>query len=134
MCCFGIKEGDEVITTPFTAIPTYSAIRNTGATPVFIDIEPDTFLMDLEKVQDAITEKTKAIVPVHLFGNVVDIEKLRKLVGPDIFILEDCAQSHGASIHGSKAGSLGDISAFSFLSYKKLRRIWRWRNGFDKRF
>ncbi len=118
--CFGIKEGDEVITTPFTAIPTYSAIRNTGATPVFIDIEPDTFLMDLEKVQDAITEKTKAIVPVHLFGNVVDIEKLRELVGPNIFILEDCAQSHGASIHGSKAGSLGDISAFSFYPTKNL--------------
>ena len=118
--CFGIKDSDEVITTPFTAIPTYSAIRHVGATPVFVDIEPDTLLMDLEKVQNAITEKTKVIVPVHLFGNVVDIDKLRKIVGPDIFILEDCAQAHGASIRGSKVGSLGDISAFSFYPTKNL--------------
>ncbi len=118
--CFNIMKGDEVITTPFTAIPTYSAIRHIGATPVFVDIEPDTFLMDLEKVKNAITGKTKVIVPVHLFGNVVDIEKLRNIVGPDIFILEDCAQAHGASIRGSKAGSLGDISAFSFYPSKNL--------------
>jgi len=118
--CFNFKEGNEVITTPFTAIPTYSAIRHAGATPIFVDIDPDTFLIDLDKIKNAITEKTKAVVPVHLFGNVVDIEKLRSIVGPDIYILEDCAQAHGASNQGKKAGSMGDISAFSFYPTKNL--------------
>ena len=118
--CFDIEKGDEVITTPFTAIPTYSAIRHVGATPVFVDIEPDTFLIDLNKIENAITEKTKAVVPVHLFGNVVDIEKLRNIVGPDIFILEDCAQAHGASIRGRRVGSMGNVSAFSFYPTKNL--------------
>jgi dTDP-4-amino-4,6-dideoxygalactose transaminase len=118
--CFDIKEGDEVITTPFTAIPTYSAIRYVGATPVFVDIDPETFLIDINKIKASITEKTKAVVPVHIFGNVVDIEKLRDIIGPDIFILEDCAQSTGASIRGKKAGSIGDISAFSFYPTKNL--------------
>lgn len=118
--CFDIKEGDEVITTPFTAIPTYSAIRHVGATPVFVDIDPETFLIDLNKLKASITDKTKAIVPVHIFGNVVDIEKLRAIIGPDIFILEDCAQSTGAAIRGKKAGSMGDISAFSFYPTKNL--------------
>lgn len=118
--CFDIQEGDEVITTPFTAIPTYSAIRRSGATPVFVDIDPDTFLIDLEKIKCSITDKTKAVVPVHIFGNVVDIEYLRTIIGPDIFILEDCAQSTGATIRGTKAGSMGDISAFSFYPTKNL--------------
>lgn len=118
--CFGLKPGDEVILPPFTAIPTYSAVRHSGATPVFVDIDPDTYLMDLDKVKYAITPRTKAIVPVHLFGNAVDIEKLRGIVGPDIFILEDCAQSHGAMVRGKKTGVLGDISAFSFYPTKNL--------------
>lgn len=118
--CFNIQEGDEVITTPFTAIPTYSAIRHVGATPVFVDIDPDTFLIDINKIKANITDKTKAIVPVHLFGNVVDIEKLRNIIGPDIFILEDCAQSQGATIRGKMAGSMGEISAFSFYPTKNL--------------
>ena len=118
--CFDIQEGDEVITTPFTAIPTYSAIRHVGATPVFVDIDPDTFLIDLDKIKANITKKTKAIVPVHLFGNVVDIDKLRNIIDTDILILEDCAQSQGASIRGKIAGSIGDISAFSFYPTKNL--------------
>jgi dTDP-4-amino-4,6-dideoxygalactose transaminase len=118
--CFDIRPGDEVITTPFTAIPTYAAIRHVGATPIFVDIDPDTFLIDLEKIKASITSKTKAIVPVHIFGNVVDIEKLRNIIGPDIYILEDCAQSTGATIRGRKAGSMGDISAFSFYPTKNL--------------
>ncbi|HUU29522.1 MAG TPA: DegT/DnrJ/EryC1/StrS family aminotransferase [archaeon] len=115
-----IREGDEVITTPFTAIPTYAAIRHAGAKPVFVDIEPDTFLLDLAKVKDAITPRTKAVVPVHLFGNAVDIELLRKIVGRDIFIVEDCAQAHGAEVRGGKAGSLGDFGVFSFYPTKNL--------------
>jgi len=118
--CIDIQEGDEVITTPFTAIPTYAAIRHVGATPIFVDIDPNTFLIDLNKIQDAITDKTKAIVPVHLFGNIVDIEKLRDIIGLDIFIIEDCAQAHGGTIRGKKAGSLGDLSAFSFYPTKNL--------------
>lgn len=120
LSCFDLQPGDEVITTPFTAIPTYSAIRHVGAKPVFVDIDPETLLMDLGLVKQAITPKTRAVVPVHLFGNAVDIVRLREVIGPDIFILEDCAQSHGASVHGVKTGALGDIAAFSFYPTKNL--------------
>ena len=116
----GVAKGDEVITTPFTAIPTYSAIRHVGATPVFVDIDPQTFLINLDQVAAAITAKTKAIVPVHLFGNVVDITRLRAIVGPGIKIMEDCAQSHGATIAGAQTGSFGDAAAFSFYPTKNL--------------
>lgn len=116
----GIRRGDEVITTPFTAIPTYSAIRHVGAVPVFVDIEPDTFLMDLSKVAAAITDKTKAVVPVHLFGNLVDVPRLREIVGSKVWILEDCAQAHGATLRGRQAGAFGDVAAFSFYPTKNL--------------
>jgi len=120
LSCIDLKPGDEIITTPFTAIPTFSAIRHVGAKPVFVDIDPDTFLIDLNKLKNALTQATKAIIPVHLFGNAVDVENLRDLVGPDVYILEDCAQSHGASVRGRKTGSLGDIAAFSFYPTKNL--------------
>jgi dTDP-4-amino-4,6-dideoxygalactose transaminase len=116
----GVQPGDEVITTPFTAIPTYSAIRHVGATAVFVDIDPHTFLMDLDKVAAAITPRTRAVVPVHLFGNVVDIPRLRAIVGPSMKIMEDCAQSHGATLRGTQTGSFGDASAFSFYPTKNL--------------
>jgi dTDP-4-amino-4,6-dideoxygalactose transaminase len=116
----GVRAGDEVITTPFTAIPTYAAIHHVGAVPVFVDIEPDTFLMDLAQVGAAITPRTRGVVPVHLFGNAVDVEALRAIVGPGRFILEDCAQAHGAEVRGRKAGSLGDAAAFSFYPTKNL--------------
>lgn len=120
LSCFELRPGDEVIAPAFTAIPTYSAIRHVGARVVIVDVDPETFLMDLSAVEKAITAKTRAIVPVHLFGNAVDIARLREVVGPHIFILEDCAQSHGAAVHGRKTGSLGDISAFSFYPTKNL--------------
>jgi dTDP-4-amino-4,6-dideoxygalactose transaminase len=116
----GIRPGDEVITTPFTAIPTYSAVRHVGATPVFVDIDPATFLMDLGKVADAMTDRTRMVVPVHLFGNLVDVPALRAIVGPEVKILEDCAQSHGASLRGVQSGSFGDAAAFSFYPTKNL--------------
>src|SRR5262249_47245791 len=116
----GVGRGDEVITTPFTAIPTYSAIRHVGATPVFVDIDPRTFLMDVAQVPNALSERTRAVVPVHLFGNVMDVEKLRNIVGPGIRIIEDCAQSHGASMRGRMTGSIGDAAAFSFYPTKNL--------------
>jgi dTDP-4-amino-4,6-dideoxygalactose transaminase len=116
----GVERGDEVITTPFTAIPTYAAIRHTGAVPVFVDIDSETYLIDVDKVAAAITPRTRVVVPVHLFGNVVDIPRLRAIVGPRIKIMEDCAQSHGATIGGVQTGSMGDASAFSFYPTKNL--------------
>jgi dTDP-4-amino-4,6-dideoxygalactose transaminase len=119
----GVEPGDEIITTPFTAIPTYSAIRHVGATAVFVDIDPHTFLMDLDLVAAAITPRTRAVVPVHLFGNLIDIPRLRGIVGPRIRIMEDCAQSHGATLGGAQSGSFGDAAAFSFYPTKNLGAI-----------
>jgi len=116
---FDVGEGDEIITTPFTAIPTISAIIAAGAKPVFVDIDLDTFLMDINQVESAITPKTKAIIPVHIFGNVFDVKKLKKLVDK-IPIIEDAAQAHGSEIHGKKAGTMGDIGVFSFYPTKNL--------------
>lgn len=116
----GIGTGDEVITTPFTAIPTVSAIIAAGAAPVFVDVDPDTYLMDLNLVPGAVTKKTKAVMPVHLFGNSVDITALRKMIGDEIMIIEDACQAHGTEINNAKAGALGDIGAFSFYPTKNL--------------
>jgi dTDP-4-amino-4,6-dideoxygalactose transaminase len=116
----GLQPGDEVITTPFTAIPTYSALRHVRVTPVFVDIDPDTYLMDLEKVTAAITPRTRAVMPVHIFGNVIDVPRLRSIVGPDIAIIEDCAQAHGANWRGTQAGAMGHSGAFSFYPTKNL--------------
>ncbi|MDA7901126.1 DegT/DnrJ/EryC1/StrS family aminotransferase [Akkermansiaceae bacterium] len=115
-----IGPGDEVITTPYTAIPTVSAIVAAGATPVFVDICADTWLLDLNKVAAAITSATKAIMPVHIFGNMVDIPALKKIAGEDVAIVEDASQAHGASIRGMKAGSMGDLGVFSFYPTKNL--------------
>jgi len=115
-----LQRGDEVITTPFTFFATYTAIRQLELTPVFVDIDPETFLMDVEKVRGLISPRTRAVLPVHLFGNVVDIPRLRRIVGERIYIVEDGAQSHGATIGGRRAGALGDISAFSFFPSKNL--------------
>lgn len=115
----GIGKGDEVITTPFTAIPTVSAIIDTGAKPVFVDVDPDTFLIDLSKIESAITKNTKAIIPVHIFGNMVNILQLKQIVG-QIPIIEDACQAHGSMLDGNKAGSMGDLGAFSFYPTKNL--------------
>lgn len=115
-----LNKGDEVITTPFTFFATYTAIKQMELIPVFVDIDADTFLMDIEKVAEVISPRTRAVIPVHLFGNVVNIERLREIVGKDIHIIEDCAQSHGARLNSRRAGSLGDLSAFSFFPSKNL--------------
>ena len=117
-----IKEGDEIITTPFTAIPTVSAIIASGAKPVFVDICKDTYLIDLDKIGEAITENTKAIMPVHLFGNVVDIKRLKNICG-DITIIEDASQAHGSMIDNVKVGAIGDLGVFSFYPTKNLGAI-----------
>jgi aminotransferase EvaB len=117
----GIGPGDEVITVPNTAVPTVSAIRMTGALPVFCDVEPRTALLDLQQLPRHLTPRTRAIVPVHLYGNVVDVPALQALVrGRGIAVVEDCAQSHGATLHGRHAGTFGDVAAFSFYPTKNL--------------
>jgi dTDP-4-amino-4,6-dideoxygalactose transaminase len=116
----GVNAGDEVITTAFTAIPTIGAIIECGARPVFVDIDPDTYLLDLDRVPAAITSRTRAIVPVHLFGNVVDIPRLRRLIPATIAIIEDAAQAHGSRLDGVKAGMFGDLATFSFYPTKNL--------------
>lgn len=117
----GVTTGDEVLVVAHTAVPTISAISMTGATPVFVDIDPNTCLMDVDLVELKITEKTKAIVPVHLYGQMVDMEPLLKIAAKHkIMLLEDCAQSTGATYKGAIAGSLGDYGAFSFYPSKNL--------------
>jgi aminotransferase EvaB len=120
MKALGVGAGDEVVTTPFTAIPTVSAVIDCGARPVFVDVDPDTYLMDLDQAQAAIGPRTKAVLPVHIFGNVVDVPRLRRLLGPDLAIIEDACQAHGSTLDGVKAGALGDCAAFSFYPTKNL--------------
>jgi len=117
----GIGEGDEVITTPFTFIATAEAIAYVGAVPVFVDVNKDTFNIDLEQVKSAINDKTRAVIPVHLFGQPVDMPALKALCDANnLKIIEDCAQSFGAHINGQQTGSFGDAGAFSFFPSKNL--------------
>lgn len=116
----GIYEQRTVITAPNTAFPTACAITRTGAEPQFVDIDPDTWLLDIAKAVDAVDESTVAIVPVHLYGNVVDLPALRRAAPDHVGIVEDCAQAHGATLDGRKAGTLSDAAAFSFYPSKNL--------------
>ena len=117
----GIGKGDEIITVSNTAIPTVSAIVSTGATPVFVDIDPNTYLMDVSKIEKVISTNTKCILPVHLYGQCVDMDTLNEIaIKHNLFVLEDCAQSQGAEYKCFKAGSLGDISTTSFYPTKIL--------------
>jgi dTDP-4-amino-4,6-dideoxygalactose transaminase len=115
----GVGPGDEVITVPNTFIATLEAIVYTGATPVFADVNPDTWLMDPGKLAEAITPATKAIMPVHLFGNVVPWDEIAAVAG-DIPIIEDACQAHGALYKGRRTGSLGRAAGFSFYPGKNL--------------
>jgi dTDP-4-amino-4,6-dideoxygalactose transaminase len=117
----GIKRGDEVITTPFTFIATAEAISYIGAVPVFIDINPDTFNMDVSKIEAAITKKTRAIIPVHLYGQPVDMDALVQIAKKHgLRVVEDCAQSFGAEYRGRKTGTFGDSGCYSFFPSKNL--------------
>ncbi|MGW5276740.1 DegT/DnrJ/EryC1/StrS family aminotransferase [Streptomyces sp. NPDC004044] len=117
----GVGPGDEVITVSNTAAPTVVAIDGTGATPVFVDVNEDDFLMDVGQVEAAITERTKALLPVHLYGQCVDLDPLKALADRyGLAILEDCAQAHGATRQGKLAGTTGDAAAFSFYPTKVL--------------
>jgi aminotransferase EvaB len=117
----GVGPGDEVITVANTAVPTISAVVTAGATPRFVDVDPATYLMDTARLEAAVTPRTACILPVHLFGQCVDMAGVRAVAAKHgLAVLEDCAQAHGAAQHGRKAGSLGDAAAFSFYPTKIL--------------
>ncbi|MFF0744455.1 DegT/DnrJ/EryC1/StrS family aminotransferase [Streptomyces sp. NPDC004111] len=117
----GVGPGDEVITVSNTAAPTVIAIDAIGAKPVFVDIDPDTYLMDVGQVAAAITPRTKCLLPVHLYGQCVDMAPLEALAAEHgLAVFEDCAQAHGARHHGRIAGSMGKAAAFSFYPTKVL--------------
>jgi dTDP-4-amino-4,6-dideoxygalactose transaminase len=116
-----IGPGDEVITVSHTFIATPEAVLLTGARPVYVDIDPDTFLMDVGQVEALVTARTKAILPVHLYGQTVNMDPLREIAARHgLRVIEDACQAHGASYKGQRAGSLGDAAAFSFYYSKNL--------------
>ena len=117
----GIGPGDEVITVPFTFVATVAAIYYTGATPVFVDIDPRTFTMDPAALEAAITPRTKAIIPVHLYGQSADMDPILAIARKHkLLVIEDAAQAHGAEYKGRRAGSMGDMGCFSFYPGKNL--------------
>jgi dTDP-4-amino-4,6-dideoxygalactose transaminase len=117
----GVGHGDEVITVPFTFVATVAAICYTGAKPVFVDIDPHTFTMDPAALESAITPRTKAVLPVHLYGQPAEMETIRRVAAKHrLLVVEDAAQAHGAEYRGRRAGSLGDIACFSFYPGKNL--------------
>ncbi len=117
----GIGAGDEVITSPFTFIATAEAICYTGATPVFVDIDPRTFNLDPALIEAAITPHTKAIIPVHLFGQPADMAAIKAICERhNLLLIEDCAQSFGAAVNGVMTGAIGKLGCFSFFPSKNL--------------
>jgi dTDP-4-amino-4,6-dideoxygalactose transaminase len=118
---FGVEAGDEVITTAFTFFATAEAVSLLGATPVFVDIDEGTFNIDANLIEANITPKTKAIIPVHLFGQAADMEKITAIAKKhDLLVLEDTAQAFGGDYGGRKLGTLGQVGAFSFFPTKNL--------------
>lgn len=117
----GIGPGDEVITVPFTFVATVAAIHYTGAKTVFVDIDPRSFTMDVQAIEGAITGRTKAIIPVHLYGQPADMDPILAIAKRHgLVVIEDAAQAHGAEYKGRRAGSLGDMGCFSFYPGKNL--------------
>jgi dTDP-4-amino-4,6-dideoxygalactose transaminase len=120
----GIGSGDEVITPSHTAVATIAAIVATGAVPVYVDIDRDTYTVDAEKIDKLITTRTKAILAVHLYGHPCNMDLLLRIkIERNLFLVEDCAQAHGAKWKGKKVGSFGDLSCFSFYPTKNLGGI-----------
>lgn len=121
LTALGIKEGDEVIIPSFTMCASAFAICHTGAKPVFIDSDADTWNIDVSKIEKKITPKTKAIMPVHIFGNPCDMDTIEKIAKKHkLYIVEDAAEAHGATFKDKKIGSFSDIAAFSFFANKNL--------------
>ena len=116
-----IGEGDEVITSSFSFFATAEAITSVGARPVFVDIDPENYLMDLDLIEKVITPRTKAILPVHLFGQPIDMDKIMAIAEVNnLKVVEDCAQAAGAHWRGKPVGSYGDVGCFSFFPTKNL--------------
>lgn len=121
MLAAGIGAGDEVITTPFTFVASVAAIGYTGATPVFVDIDPATYLIDPNRIEAAITPRTKAILPVHLYGQPCDMDAICAIAKKHgLIVIEDACQAHGAEYNGKRVGGIGDMAAFSFYPGKNL--------------
>lgn len=117
----GIKNGDEVITTPFTFVASANSIFMVGAKPVFVDIDENTFNIDPEKIEEKLSENTKAILPVHLYGLLADMDKITNIAEKNnLKVIEDACQAHGAKISDKKAGSIGDFGTFSFYATKNM--------------
>ena len=121
LLALGVGPDDDVITVPMTFVATVAAIRYVNATPVFVDIDPDTWTMDATQLEAAITPRTKAIIPVHLHGRLADMSAILAIAKRHgIPVIEDCAQAHGAEIGGKRAGTFGAIGCFSFYPGKNL--------------
>ncbi len=119
LAALGLGKGDEVILPAFTMIASASAIVYTGAKPVLVDAEPDTWNMDVSKIEEKITERTRAILPVHIYGHPVDMDPLLEMAQEhSLYVVEDAAEVHGAEYKGRKAGGLGDAGCFSFYANK----------------
>jgi dTDP-4-amino-4,6-dideoxygalactose transaminase len=117
----GVGPGDEVITVPFTFVASVAAVIYTGARPVLVDIDPRSFNMDPSAIESAITPRTKAILPVHLYGQTADMDPILEIARKhSLIVIEDAAQAHGARYRGKPAGSIGDIACFSFYPTKNL--------------
>jgi len=117
----GVGPGDEVVTVPFTFVATVAAIIYPGACPVFVDIDPQSFTMDINQIEVAITGRTKAIMPVHLYGQPADMDPILEIAQRhNLLVIEDAAQAHGAVYKGRRAGGIGDLGCFSFYPGKNL--------------
>lgn len=117
----GIGKGDEVITTPFTFFATAESISAVGATPIFVDVRKDTFNIDTSKIEEKITKNTKAIMPVHIFGQAADMDEINEIAKKyNLLVIEDACQAIGGKYKGRNIGSLGDIACFSFFPTKNL--------------
>ena len=116
-----IAPGDEVITSPFTFIASANSIAMIGGVPIFVDVKPDTYNIDPEKIESAITSKTKAIMPVHIFGMPADMKQIMEIAEDHgLMVIEDACQAHGAAIEGKRVGSFGDVGTFSFYATKNI--------------
>lgn len=121
LLAYSIEPGDEVVTTPFTFISTAEVISLRGATPVFVDIEQDSFNIDPGRIEDALTERTRAVIPVHLYGQSADMDPILDIARrKDLAVIEDAAQVLGADYKGRKLGTIGDMGCFSFFPTKNL--------------
>src|ERR1700691_5215481 len=121
LLALGVQPGDEVITTPNTFLATAEAITYCGASPVLVDIDPATANIDANLIERAVTRRTRAIIPVHLYGRPADMDSIRSIAARhDLRVLEDAAQAHGARYRGAMVGSLGNAAAFSFYPTKTL--------------